>query len=70
MLADHVLFDGVTGQSSGLNITVTNALTGSAHFVDPGQRNYHLPSNSAAIDAGANIGTLADVDGDARSPLA
>ena len=47
-------------------VTVTNAYVGDAHFVDAGQRNYHLTQLSAAVNRGAEVGATDDFDGDAR----
>ncbi len=72
--ADGVLFSNVTTPTETLtdtaSITVTNAYTGTAGFVNPAAHNYHLTSASAAIDRGVALGVTSsvtsDIDGQAR----
>jgi parallel beta-helix repeat protein len=43
-----------------------NGVLGNPEFVNPGQANFHLLSNSIAIDAGVNVGIQDDFDGENR----
>jgi hypothetical protein len=43
-----------------------NDVTGDPKFVDPASGNYHLQSDSAAIDAGVDVSVTTDIDGQAR----
>lgn len=61
-----VLWDNVTAQSSGSYITVTNAVTGAANFIDTAARNYHIQNSSAAKDAGIVSTLTTDIDDQAR----
>jgi hypothetical protein len=63
-----VLWSNVTTQTQQLagSIAVTNAYTGTAAFVNPAARDYHLRRASAAIDKGVSTGLTTDIDGQAR----
>jgi predicted outer membrane repeat protein len=50
----------------GTIITGTVNLLGAPTFVDPDAGNYHILSNSAAIDAGVDAGVPTDIDGNPR----
>ncbi|MCB8920411.1 MAG: hypothetical protein H6662_02410 [Ardenticatenaceae bacterium] len=58
-----VLWYGNTANTSGVGITVNNAVSGNPVFAADG---YHLLLGSAAIDQGVNSGVVVDIDGDAR----
>ncbi|MFN8597523.1 MAG: PKD domain-containing protein [Anaerolineae bacterium] len=60
------LFGGGTNTSGSGTISNLNSHTGNPGFVNPTTGNYHLTSNSAAIDQGVNAGVTTDIDGDAR----
>lgn len=69
--ADHTLFYGNSGNITGVGcdsvVTNTNALTGSApRFANEAGGNYHLSSNSPAINAGTATGITTDYDGQTR----
>ena len=51
---------------AGTIITGTVNLSGTPAFVDPDAGNYHILSNSAAIDAGVDAGITTDIDGNPR----
>jgi len=63
-----VLWSNVTTQTQRLagSITVTNAYTGTAGFVNPTAHDYHLSRASAAIDRGVSTSLATDIDGQAR----
>lgn len=44
----------------------TNDMYGNPAFANPMNGDYHLTTNSAAIDWGTNAGVLTDFEGDAR----
>jgi len=73
--ADHTLFYGnslgnTTGAGCDAVVTNTNALTGSAPlFANEAGGNYHLTSNSPAVNAGAFTGITTDYDGQTRGSL-
>jgi hypothetical protein len=46
--------------------TAGNNIWGTPAFVDPGDSDYHLGPESAAIDRGLEIGVAEDIDGDPR----
>ena len=52
---------------AGTIITGTINLWGNPDFVDPNRGDYHIGSDSAAIDAGVNAGVLVDIDGEPRT---
>jgi parallel beta-helix repeat protein len=65
--ADHTLWDGqgiYVDDSAGGTVVTTNDLQGDPAFV--GQGDYHLTAASAAVDAGADVGVLVDIDGQPR----
>lgn len=68
--ADGVLFSNVTTPTERLNnsgaITITHAYTGTAAFVNPAARNYHLTGASVAIDKGVPTSVTTDIDGQTR----
>jgi parallel beta-helix repeat protein len=43
-----------------------NGILGDPQFISPGNADFHLRSNSPAIDAGADVGITDDFDGNAR----
>ena len=51
---------------SGTVITGTINLWGDPDFLEPNRGNYHIGPDSAAIDAGVDVGVLVDVDGEPR----
>jgi hypothetical protein len=60
-ILDHNLFD------CSSNTFGTNYITGDPKWINPFTGNYYLQSNSPAIDAGINIGTISnDFDGNPR----
>jgi hypothetical protein len=66
--ANGVLWSNVTTQTQQLagSIVVTNAYTGTASFMNPAARDYHLRRASTAIDKGVSTGLATDIDGQAR----
>lgn len=67
--ADHTLFYGNDLDLGGAgSISSTHPITGQEpRFVDPAGWDYHLQSNSPAVDAGVTVDWLAwDIDGDPR----
>ncbi len=67
MTLDGVLWSNVTTPTQGAGITVTNDVTGSSAFADPGAHDYHLTQASDARDAGVVTGLSVDYEGDSRS---
>ena len=67
MTLDGVLWSNVTTPTQGAGITVTNDITGSAAFADPGAHDYHLTQASDARDAGVASDLSVDFEGDSRS---
>jgi hypothetical protein len=65
-----VLWNNVTTPTVGSGITATNVYTGSAAFVNPAARDYHLTGSSAALNRGVASGLTVDLDGDARPATA
>jgi CSLREA domain-containing protein len=63
---DGVLWSGVTTTTQGAGITVTNAYTGAAAFVNPAADDYHLTLPSAARDRGVSTSLNVDFEGDSR----
>jgi CSLREA domain-containing protein len=63
---DGVLWSGVTTPTQGALITVTNAYSGAAAFVDAGAGDYHLAGPSAARDVGVVTSLNVDFEGDPR----
>jgi hypothetical protein len=59
--ADSTLFWG-----NATDITGTNSVVGDPKFVDRSTWDYHLMSDSAAIDAGVDAGVYVDKDGNVR----
>jgi hypothetical protein len=60
--ADHTLLwananDGIRG---------TNAIDGDPALVHPIAGDFHIGPNSTAVDAGIDVGTTVDIDGDVR----
>jgi hypothetical protein len=44
----------------------TNEVSGDPEFVNPGEGDYHIGPNSAAFDAGVDVGVTTDIEGDRR----
>ncbi|MEX1019045.1 MAG: plastocyanin/azurin family copper-binding protein [Litorilinea sp.] len=65
VLATYVLFDGNTTDTVG-SVIGSPQSQGDPSFVDPAGRDYHIQSNSDAIDAGTDAGIAEDIDGDLR----
>ncbi len=67
---DHTLWysNGTNTSGAGV-ITSAHAITDDPAFVAPAVWDYHLGSDSAAIDAGVNVGVATDIDGDPRPKL-
>jgi hypothetical protein len=55
-----------TNWDGGGTVNHTHDYTGTPAFVDPDIGNYHLSSDSAAIDRGVNAGVTTDIDGETR----
>ena len=71
--ADHTLWwnnTTPTATVASAAITTTNDVYGDPAFVDPTAHDYHLGGNSAAIDAGIDVGINTDIDGEARPQIA
>ncbi len=66
LAANGLLWSEITTPTQGAGITVANAYTGSAAFVNEPARDYRLTAASDAIDRGVNAGVSNDIDGDAR----
>jgi len=60
----YTLFD--TDVASDGNATLSHTVQGTAGFVDPANRNYHIGFNSAARDNGGFTIVPTDFDGDPR----
>jgi predicted outer membrane repeat protein len=56
-------YGNAANTDGGVNINVTNAITGTPAFAADG---YHLTAASMAIDHGVNSGVTSDIDGDPR----
>jgi uncharacterized repeat protein (TIGR01451 family) len=70
--ADHTLWWNNTTPTATVSsaiVTTTNDLYGDPAFVDPTSHDYHLGGNSAAIDAGIDVGINTDIDGEARPQI-
>ncbi len=63
---DYTLFFNVTTPTTGTVGGGGHSFTGDPDFVDPGQGDYHLGRDSAALDAGTEAGVLFDYDGHTR----
>jgi hypothetical protein len=61
--------NGTDWYSLGTLVTGTVNIWANPRFIDPTSGNYHLSSDSAAIDSGVNTGILWDIDGDPRPSL-
>jgi parallel beta-helix repeat protein len=55
-----------TSDWTGSGLVATNETWGNPRFVGTGGEGYHLDGTSAARDAGADVGVLVDMDGEAR----
>ena len=64
-VADTTLFYN-SPASCGGGATCTNNLSGDPGFVGGATGNYHIGSDSAAIDAGVDAGIYVDIDGQPR----
>lgn len=63
----YTLWNGFSGrQTLGGGITTSNDLTGDPKFVNPGGLDYHIQSDSAAINRGTDVGVTVDIDGQPR----
>jgi uncharacterized repeat protein (TIGR01451 family) len=63
------LLNGVLWYSNTIDhtgATISNAITGTPAFVDPGGGDYHIGPGSAAIDMGVDAGVMDDMDGAPR----
>ena len=63
---DYTLFSGVTTRTSGTVGGGAHSITGDSHFVAPTRDDYRLREESAAIDAGVDVGVYVDFHGDPR----
>lgn len=66
MTVDGVLWSNVLTPTGFVTITVNNAHTGSAAFVDRAADDYHVSITSDALERGVNAGVASDIDGEAR----
>lgn len=62
----HANVTNTLGGSFGTVLSGGNSITGAPQFVDSGQNNFRLMGDSPAINAGADIGIRADLDGITR----
>mgnify|MGYP000541037227 CR=1 FL=1 len=63
----YTLWNGFSGRRTfGGGITTSNDLTGDPKFVNPGALDYHIQSDSAAINQGTDVGVTVDIDGQPR----
>ncbi len=62
----HANVTNTLGGSFGTVLSGGNSITGAPQFVNSGQNNFRLMGDSPAINAGADIGIRADVDGITR----
>ena len=67
---DYNLFFGNLNNWSGPVVTGTHSLEADPLFVDPLGGDYHLQTQSPAIDTGINVGVDFDIDGQPRPILA
>lgn len=63
--ADSTLFRGNLTDTVG-SVTITNPLSGEPAFFDPAVDDYHLGAGSEAVNVGADINVVDDIDGDTR----
>ncbi len=64
---NYTLWNGFSGRRTfGSSITAANDFTGDPKFVNPGGFDYHIQSDSAAINKGVDVGVANDIDGDPR----
>lgn len=63
---DYTLFSGVTTRELGTVGGGTHSFPGDPRFVSPAHDDYRLKEDSAAIDAGVNVGVRVDFQGDPR----
>jgi len=61
---NNLYFGATLTETAGINSA--NAVVGNLHFADPGAGDYHLLLGSAAIEAGAAAGVVADFEDDPR----
>jgi len=66
--ADYTLWYGNTVDTDP-TVTRTNDRFGNPDFVNPAAGDYHIGANSAARDAGPEVGVATDIDGDIRDDL-
>ena len=64
-VADRTLFYNSPATCGG-GATCTNNLSGDPGFLSGATGNYHIGSDSAAIDAGVDAGIYVDIDGQPR----
>ncbi len=63
----YTLWNGFSGRRTlGSGITTSNDLAGDPKFVNPAALDYHIQSDSAAINQGTNVGVTVDIDGQPR----
>ncbi|HTP06999.1 MAG TPA: choice-of-anchor Q domain-containing protein [Anaerolineae bacterium] len=63
---DYNLFSGNTQNLSGTISSGTHHPSGSTGFVEPIHNDYHLSSDSTAIDTGADVDVSSDLEGNPR----
>jgi len=63
---DYNLLFGNPNPSFGVISGGTHNASGDPRFLNPGADNYHVGLNSAALDAGTNVGVYTDIDGQTR----
>lgn len=66
VVQQYVLFDGNGIDVVGSTVGDTMMIKAAPRFVDPLNRDYRLRSDSAAINAGRDVGVTTDIDGDRR----
>jgi len=65
IVADHTLYFN-NGTPCGGGASCTNSFTGGPKFINPAAENYHIDTDSAAVDKGVDVGVMIDIDGDIR----
>ena len=63
--ADHTLFNG-NGTNYGGGVSSVNEVLGDPAFIAPAAGDYHIGADSAALDAGLEVGVNDDFDGNFR----
>ena len=66
VIQDYNLFNGNSVNNIGSVLGGSHNVVGDPKFVDAAHDDYHLKADSAAIDAGTDLGIAIDVDGDPR----